>query len=258
MKITFDEYIASPMGKGNAVMSNREMYRSMYVEKLDKIMAREKGKLAFFLYTKDDRYFIHLKIPSESTPNLYYDTVIEYYTDDKEIAVSRSLEQYYTRFYSNDPSFIYTFAHAFLQNDLVVKELEKKISVQARRKVAEHKNPGNVVGYVKSFYFAYLIIKNKGLDKKVQFESYGQKLSVNKLLKDVEHADKKISSGQQMRADIAARKKEEEFNRINKQNEERKSSANIIPSRRVGVVQKTSKTKSTVGKTSKVNSVKKI
>lgn len=258
MKMTFEQYIASPMGKGNAVISNKEMYRSMYIQKLDKIMKREKGKLAFFLYTKDDRYLIHLKIPSESTESLYYDVVIEYYTDDNAIKASRSLDGYYVRFYSNDPSFIYTFAHAFLKNDLVVPELEKKISAQARKNTAEVKNPGEIVGYVKSFYFAYLIIKNRGLDQKVQFESYGQKLSVSKLLKDVEHADKKIASGHQLRTAMAIKKKQEQAEKLNKQNNERNLPNSTNPDLKVKTTSKVKRINASSHTVPKAKHTKKI
>ena len=44
--MTFEEYINNPMGVKNAVISHREMYRKMYMEKLDKIMMREVGRLA--------------------------------------------------------------------------------------------------------------------------------------------------------------------------------------------------------------------
>ena len=38
MEMTFDQYIQNPMGVANSVMSNREMYRNMYMMKLDSIM----------------------------------------------------------------------------------------------------------------------------------------------------------------------------------------------------------------------------
>ena len=37
--MTFDQYIQNAMGIKNAVISNREMYRTMYTEKLNKILA---------------------------------------------------------------------------------------------------------------------------------------------------------------------------------------------------------------------------
>ena len=36
MDMTFHDYIQNPMGRENAVISNRVMYRNLYQEKLDK------------------------------------------------------------------------------------------------------------------------------------------------------------------------------------------------------------------------------
>ena len=46
MEMTYDQYIQNPMGTANAVMSNRNMYRELYMNKLAKIMVREMGKIA--------------------------------------------------------------------------------------------------------------------------------------------------------------------------------------------------------------------
>ena len=43
MKMTFDEYIQNPMGKENAVISNRTMYRNLYVGKLNNIMLSDRA-----------------------------------------------------------------------------------------------------------------------------------------------------------------------------------------------------------------------
>ena len=49
--MTYDEYIQNPMGKKNAVMSNREMYRLMYTNKWNAIKLRENGFIKYELYS---------------------------------------------------------------------------------------------------------------------------------------------------------------------------------------------------------------
>ena len=53
--MTFDEYIQNPMGKENAVISNRNMYRILYSEKLDKILVREAGNIVYKLYKEKNK-----------------------------------------------------------------------------------------------------------------------------------------------------------------------------------------------------------
>lgn len=194
MEMTLAEYANNPMGKRNSVFGNREMYRELYTEKLDKILVRETGKIDYTLYTNKDEYIVHFKIPSEVVPNFYYDTVILFYTTDSAIVPTRTLKDYNVKFYSNDPSFVYTFAHAFLENDLFIRDLVPRMSREAIKRVATEKNPRNEVGYVKSIYFAYLLCIRYGLFNKVQFETYGSKYNKSALLSNIMHADDKIES----------------------------------------------------------------
>lgn len=194
MKMTLGGYADNPMGKKNAVFSQRDMFKRLYTEKLDKLLLKYNGKVEYLLYTdkKKDRYFIHMKVFSEVIHNFFYDVVIEFYSDDSVIRSSRSLKDYYVKFYSNDPAFVFTFAHAFIENEIFIEELKPKMSKKAIKDKADTRNPRNEVGYVKSIYFAYLIIKNKGLLEKVHYDTAGKKLDVKELLNSIEHADIKI------------------------------------------------------------------
>lgn len=207
--MTFNEYIQNPMGKENSVISNRSMYRDLYQNKLDKILVREAGNIEFKGYSYGLKYLAYLKIPSEVIPDFYYDVLIEFSPSSKLIT-SGSLEDYTVRFYSNDPSFVYTFAHAFIKNDMFIKTLESKMSKQAVQKVAKEKNPNNQIGYVKSLYFAYLIMKKRGLFNKLR---YVTPYSERALLKEIMAADEKIKLRQEAATATAKenrRKKKEE------------------------------------------------
>ena len=203
----FDDYISNPMGRKNAVMSNREMYRNMYAEKLDKILLRENGKIDYTLYTDKDRYLIHFKIPSEVVPKFYYDTVLEF-TPEGTKSMSTNIKDYNVKFYSNDPSFVYTFAHAFIKNDIFIRDLLPRMSKEAVRKVATEKNPTNEVGYVKSIYFAYILMVRNGLFDKLKFKAFGQKYNRKRLLENITHAEEKIESRRKAEEDLNKDKKE--------------------------------------------------
>lgn len=224
----FDEYISNPMGKKNAVFGNREMYRSLYSDKLDKIMVRELGRTDYTLYINSlkDEYYIHFKIPSEVVPNFYYDTVIMFYTSNIAYKVSRDLKKYEVKFYSNDPSFVYTFAHAFLENDLFIRDLVPRMSKDAVVKVASEKNPRNEVGYVKSIYFSYLLATRLGLFNKIKYEVGVSKYSKSALLKNVEHADIKIKARVDREEELRAKKKKDKSNKADERAKDMKRLTN--------------------------------
>lgn len=192
MDMTFDQYIQNPMGKENAVISNRTMYRNLYQEKLDKILVREAGNISIKAYHVGRKYLCYLKIPSEVVPKFYYDVLIEF-RPPKGILPEADLKKYLVRFWSNDPSFVYTFVHAFVKNDLFIKNLEDKMSKKAIKNRAVEKNPADQVGYVKSIYFAYLIMIKRGLFSKLR---YTDTYSETSLKREIMHADKKIKDRQ--------------------------------------------------------------
>lgn len=257
MKMSFDQYIANPMGIKNAVFSNREIYRNLYTEKLDKILVREVGKIKYKLYKNRDEFLVYLKIPSEPIEKFYYDVVIQFYTDDVAVKASRSLKDYYVKFYSNDPSFVYTFAHAMLTNDMFIRDLVPRMSKQAVKKAATEKNPKNEIGYVKSIYFAYLIMRNYSLFEKVNYETYGEKYNRKRLLEEIVHADIKIEARQLAQQELNKKNKKER--QLNKEKRSSNNTDNVSYTKnnikgvkRTSMVGYTNKSKKTVKKSSSI------
>lgn len=223
MRMTFNQYIQNPMGIANSVISNREMYRQLYTKKLDAIMVREVGhtnRMETHTYKDGKRYIAYLKIPSETVPNFFYDVLIEFTepkTDDKNVKkklVGNNLEDYYVRFYSNDPSFVFTFTHAFVKNDMFFKEFSNKMSKRALKEKAEQKNPKDLVGYVKSIYFAYLLMKRKGLFNKLKYlETYNKTSLDNRVMEADKKIDARIKAGEEISKKNRREKAQNERNR---------------------------------------------
>lgn len=195
--MTFEEYIKNPMGKNNSVATARELIRNMYVDKWNKIKLREDGNINYVLYKAKDEYILHMKIPSETVDNFYYDIVLKFFPKkhDKSMFLSKSLSDYEVKFFSNDPAFIFTYAHSFIKKDMFFEDIQPKMSKLAVKRNANEKNPNNDIGYVKTFYFAYLEMKNRNLFNKSMWVNalhYDKKV----LLNNVEEADTKISDRQ--------------------------------------------------------------
>ena len=211
MQITFGEYITNPMGKGSAVMSvsHREFMRMQYKKKFDNILLREKGKIDYRLFndrTKNE-YWIYVKIPSEVCKDFYYDTLIKFSANENVKGAGRDLFKYNVRFYSNDPSFVYTYAYVFAHNDLLIKELTSKMSKEALKKAPTEKNPTNSVGYVKSIYFVYLLMENRNLNKINIFEKQAEPLNTHFLMDNIMPADQKVAEREEAGRGVSQKKK---------------------------------------------------
>lgn len=257
MKMTFKEYIDNPAGKGNSVVTNKGMYKEMYTSKFDKIMVRENGIIHYKVYKEggnNDSYYIHIKIPSEVVSNFYYDVVIQLWCDTVKQKGNANLNGHYVRFYSNDPSFVYTFAHTFYKNGMFIDILKTRMNSSAIKDVAKIKNPKSELMYVKSLYFAYLVMEKYNLFNRTKLDSTASKFSKRSFSSNIMKADDKIT----------LRQSEYEKQRKKKKVEKRREST---PKRTVTNPTKiTNNTKvskvSKVGKVSKVSkrtkSVKKI
>lgn len=207
----FDKYIDNPAGKGS-VVTNRSMYKKMYKDKFDKVLVREQGKIEYTLYTSNDKFdshYVYLKIPSEVVPEFYYDVVIQFYTDNNAFKNESSLRRYYVKFYSNDPAFVYTFAHAFAKNKLFIEDLAPKMSKEALQNVARTKNPKDNVWYVKSLFFAYLAIEKYNLFSKSLYKGNNcKKYTKTELLSRITQASIKVRDRQNAAESLTKEKAE--------------------------------------------------
>lgn len=233
MEMTFRQYIDNPMGKRNAVFSKREIFRAAYVDKFDKILLREAGKINFTLYIdkKKDRYIAHIKIPSETIQSFYYDAVILFYTNDPAVKASSSLQDYYVKFFSNDPAFVFVYLNVFLTNNLLFEDLKERSSKQALKNKPNITNPYGIPGYSKVLYFAYLYMNSKSLFSKSMYKSYAVDYNKKQLLDNVEHSDIKVSNrikaAENLRTDEKKAKKETKVQTIARNNKRYIDSPNI-------------------------------
>ena len=155
---------------------------------------------------------------------------------------------------------MYTFAHAMLTNDMFIRDLVPRMSKQAVKKVATEKNPKNEIGYVKSIYFAYLIMRNYSLFEKVNYETYGEKYNKKRLLEEIVHADIKIEARQLAQQELNKKNKKERQASTEKRTATNTDNVsytktknnNIKGVKRTSMVEYTKKSKNTVKKSSTI------
>ena len=203
MNITLNDYITNPMQNSGRVFTAtmRETQRINYTNRFNNVLMREGGILETHkFYDKNKNvYYIHIKVPSEPIKKFYYDVVFKFFADSKIKDLGRDLGKYYVQFYANDPSFVFTYANTFIRSGLFLKELTHLMSKKAVKNSSKVTNPENQIGYVKSFYFAFLYMKNRGL---LNTNEWGdaENYSVTALSRNITKADQKIADSIDARA----------------------------------------------------------
>jgi hypothetical protein len=252
--MSFDKYIDNP--SGGSVISARKMYKEMYRQKFDKILLREQGKIDFKVFKsgdKTDSYYIYMKIPSETIDKFYYDVVVRLYTTVGSKKSGSILRSYAVGFYSNDPSFVYTFAHSFKENGLFIDDLAPVMSKTALKKEAKTRNPQNQVWYVKSLYFAYLTMEKYGLFSRLTLDRLSTNYVKKDLLRMITPADEKIVARQQAGEKLEAEKRKQKAEELKAKEAKRNPGVSAKQSIKAALTKKTK----TTGKTKTTSTVKK-
>lgn len=209
MKLTMEQYITNPMQSPILTATMRESMRNSYIKKFNALLLREHGVINYFLYKDEEnnKYYAYFKIPSETIERFYYDTIIEFSADQNIMEAGKNLFKYNIRFYSNDPSFVYTYAYTFYRKGLFIKEFESKMSQKALREPPKEKNPTQMVGYVKTIYFAYLFMKLRSFNDLDKFKAQASVLNINNLIANVMIADQKLGEREDAGERLAKKKR---------------------------------------------------
>lgn len=197
--MTFEQYINNPL-QTRLGGNTREIYRMMYTGKLDALLVRVNNDIKFktLKNKKDGSYYLYIKIPSEVVKDFTYDVVIRFKRPGHNVDFDKDLKAYDVEFFSNDPAFVYNLEYTFKSKDMFIKDLTPKASKMALKKEPKVTNPNNQIIYCKSLYFAYLIMKQRGLFvKSIYLDNYDKK----RLLEEIEDSDVKIERRQELGAE---------------------------------------------------------
>jgi hypothetical protein len=156
--LTLNEFIDNPMGRGSTSIPNRKLIVSDYEKRLKALQKRKKIKHT--VYRDKDEYYFHVLIPSETERNNTYDVVLHFTMGDEDFKYDNFLKRYYVKFFSNCPSFTYSFAHVFNIYDVLIENLSNKYKDIVFDEMPVIRNPAQVITYEKSTTFAALFIKD--------------------------------------------------------------------------------------------------
>ena len=213
--MTIQEYINNPSGGKTSVMTYRSMYSNLYNDKWSKIMTRENGRIDYQLYMDKDTYYAHIKIPSEVVPKFYYDVVLKFVLRKGANSLLNGAD---VQFFSNDPHFNYTYTHAFIENKLAIIELKERMSKASVKNKASEKNPKDEIGYVKSLYFAFIVMQSKGLFNLTYFKTLAKKFDKKELLSNVMDTEQKVADRVLEASKLKPKKDKKDVKQVNTSN----------------------------------------
>lgn len=153
---TIGQILTNPTGSGTAYTASREMIKEALRSKYYKLIQQYKQiKVAVFKIKDTNRIIFYLEMPSEKYENLFYDVFVEV-QEDPEISRSR-LTNFPVRFYSNSPSFTFTYTYVLNKEKKIIPEfLIAHCNRKALTEKPEVRNPMESMGFEKSIYFSLL------------------------------------------------------------------------------------------------------
>ena len=200
---------------------------------------------------------VHFKIPSETVDDFFYDVLLE---------LSRSggadrFEECHVKFFSNCPSFVFTYAHLFytmkdpeINSDsmiidkfnqkipkerLMIKGTEKKLSDQALTDKAVVRNPLGLVLPDKSIYYAiFYLLDHMSFHDVMYSRRY---ISMMYLLRSVESFDNLMLMRRSQNAKNKEKRERENRDTVRsfkRRERELNATSKVAPVKKVAAVQK--------------------
>lgn len=180
MKVTLRDFKNNPFGKGVTAFNNSTVKESLERRYANLSKDGKSVKVSGVYIHKGD-YFIHLFIPSESDRSNNYDVVVKL-RKDGVINTSQLLLTSTVQFFSNCPSFTYSFAWVYKRHGLLIPELIEKFDNIDFKKEPEVRNPYGVVNYDKSIFFAcHFLLNNTRYMNRSFLEALARKTNINDL-----------------------------------------------------------------------------
>jgi len=172
-------FIKNPAGPGSTAQGNIQIIRDDLNRRFLKLV-KEKP-ITLDVYRDKDEYYFHFKIPSETERTNTYDVVLHFTMGEDDFKYDNFINNYYMIFFSNSPNFVYTFAYTYNEYGLLIPHLANKYKDIVLDQNPLVRNPGEVVNYDKSIYFAcHYIEENRKYLNKMHLNSIAKPFDVKK------------------------------------------------------------------------------
>lgn len=151
------DFIEHPIGKGDASIPNKALIMSALNAKYDKITTTDKASkisLTIFRNPASDTYWFWFVLPTETERDNTYDVVYRFTDTNKAHRKELSIANYDIQVFANTPSFAYTYAYVYNQNDMLIQDLSSKLARDFYTKSPDTRNRNQNIFFDKYVYFA--------------------------------------------------------------------------------------------------------
>ena len=210
----------NPTGKGSAHLAARKMILQALDMKFAQLI-KAHGAFKFKIYKDGNKYYFHVKVPSESSERISYDVVLLFVPHELSLVSSATINDYTLFIYSNSPSF--TFTYAYVCNNVtktLVPLMKEKCSRRSLKERPSVRNPDEEYGFEKSIYFAARFIKSYGLNIKQSMSEFIRPYNKNTLMHSVRHSEDMLALYSKMKS--VERKAKQKEKSVAKKNTKKK------------------------------------
>jgi hypothetical protein len=178
------DFLNNPMGKGSAIL-NAKLIKENLDKRYNRLLKKYK-KFDYTIYRSKNDYYFHFIIPSETERDNTYDVIIQFTEMKENFKYDNFLNRYYLKFFSNCPSFTYTYAYAIYSNNLLIDFLKDKYGSSVIKNKPVVRNPNETLGFEKSTYYACkYIVEHMGLTNKSYINGISIPFNENVLIKKI-------------------------------------------------------------------------
>lgn len=148
---TVKEFYTNPSGIG-ITANNIGMVKREFIRRYDAVTKSAGKKVHTTIYMENENsFYFHMLIPSDMNANTY-DVVLHVF--DNFNTGSGNLKDWNINFFSNCPSFVFTYAVAYNESGLLIPFLTKRFDNKVLHLLPEVKNPDLTLGWDKSIFYA--------------------------------------------------------------------------------------------------------
>ena len=168
---TLKDFIEKPFNRKD--FTKQTKYESRYLEYKRNNKIKLGGVLKF-----EDSFFIHVKVPSESNKKeVYYDVVVQFFTDNDLYKHSTTVKNYYVQFFSNSPGFLYKYAALYKLEGYLIESLADKFEPGILDVLPDKANKNYELAYDSSIYYGcrYIWDNKLNLFSKIYLSMWSRK-----------------------------------------------------------------------------------
>lgn len=204
---TVNSFLTNPTGDAGTNAQARKLVLEDMSKKMNGLLNMgRKFDVKFFKAGKS--IFVKVIVPSETFEDFGYDVLIEFEEYDSN---SGSLQPNHIRFFSNSPSFVYTYAHVFHMFGILIDTLIKKYPEAVFKEIPDTRNPDFTTFYEKSITMALLYLREKDLLSKRNFDSLIKTIPLSKVKDHITASqDKELEYKMHQAAESKRKKAEKE------------------------------------------------